>query len=508
MTCGRTKSAAITRSVLGPFSQEKVVSDLKRVDYFAVSSDASNVGNIKTFPYAVQYFNEKHGICRKLLDFYEDSEETSLDIFQCLQKITAACDLKMSQISAYSADNASVNYGKFNSVYQKLKAKNEHVFRANCNCHVVNNCVKFAIKGLDVDIESIVLKMYSEFSSSALKTKKLKDCFEFAQIEYKELLRHISTRWLSLMPAIDRLVYSWPAVKHYFLSKGPENCHRVLWEFISENYDPDVDLNDENECKKEGLNECYLYFLQNLLPEFSKVILQLESDSCTILEIDHVMQHLLSQLRSRLDDNFFGSKVRSILKNLSEEQICTFKSQAHKFLRRSITYLEERYDFSSQSTYKKFSLLSLKSEKLLLTWDLLSEFPAFLKIEGAVDFDSLYSEFACLKAVFETLPKDMPNDKIWAYLFKKDDQNFINLRKIISFVLSIPVSNAFCERIFSLLNNLWTKERNRMSFDLVKAELQTRINYEESCTEFSSFLNGPEGNRLIKLAKSNQKYKW
>lgn len=106
---------------------------------------------------------------------YEDADETSLDIYQCLIKITADAGLSIDQISAYSADNASVNYGIHNSVYQKLKAENEHVFKANCYCHVINNCVKYALKGLDVDVESIVMKIYNEFSSSALKTKKLKN---------------------------------------------------------------------------------------------------------------------------------------------------------------------------------------------------------------------------------------------------------------------------------------------------------------------------------------------
>lgn len=129
--------------------------------------------------------------------------------------------------------------------------------------------MKYALKGLDVDVKSIVIKIYNEFSSSALKTNKLKKCFEFAQIEFKELLRHVPTRWLSFMPAIDRLVYSWPAVKYYFLTKGADNCHRVLWEFISEDCD-NTDFSNEKECTKESINECYLFFLQNLLLEFSK----------------------------------------------------------------------------------------------------------------------------------------------------------------------------------------------------------------------------------------------
>ncbi|KAH9628547.1 hypothetical protein HF086_001154 [Spodoptera exigua] len=327
LTCGRTKASAITRNVLGPYSQEKVISELKECYYFSVASDASNVGNLKTFPYAVQYFNCNKGICRKLLDFYEEAEETSLDIYNCLKKITTDSNLSMDQISAYSADNASVNYGAHNSVFQKLKEENNHIFKANCYCHVVNNCVKYALKGLDVDIESIVIKIYNEFSSSALKTKKLKECCEFSQIEYKELLRHVPTRWLSLLPAIDRLIRSWPAVKHYFLSKGRDNCHKVLWDFISEGCSTDFMNNDDEECKKEGKNDCYLFFLSNILPEFTKVILLLESESFTILDIDHAMRSLHDQLKSRMADNFFGSKVRDIFRKLDEEERALFKGQ-------------------------------------------------------------------------------------------------------------------------------------------------------------------------------------
>lgn len=300
-------------------------------------------------------------------------------------------------------------------------------------------------------------------------------------------------------------MHSWPAVKYYFLEKGPNNSHRVLREIISEGDDDDI--NNDEECKKEGLNDCYLFFLSNILPEFTKVILLLESDSFTILDIDHAMRSLSDQLKSRLSDKFFGSKVRDIFRKLTEDQRNKFTSQAHIFLQRAIKYLEERYDFGLDGIYKKFEFLSLKSEELKLTWEVLSEFPVIFKIEDTVDIDSLYTEFACLKAVFEVLPKDLPNDKIWAYFFRTNLSNdFVNLKKIVGFILSIPTSNAFCEIIFSLFNNLWTKERNRMSMDLIKSELQTRVNYEESCSEILSVLQSSAGEKLLKMAKSSDKY--
>ncbi|XP_036347706.1 uncharacterized protein LOC118757076, partial [Rhagoletis pomonella] len=115
ITCGRTKSAAITRNVLGPYSQEKVAKALKECWYYSVSSDASNIGNVKTYPYAVQYFDPETGIRKQILDFYEDPDEASKDIFGNIIRITNVNKLKIEQITSYSADNANVNYGLYNS---------------------------------------------------------------------------------------------------------------------------------------------------------------------------------------------------------------------------------------------------------------------------------------------------------------------------------------------------------------------------------------------------------
>lgn len=510
MSCGRTKAAAITRNVLAPFAQEQVVTELKDAEYFSVGSDASNIGNIKTFPYAVQYFNPETGISRKLLDFYEDPFESSKDIFEKIKTVTEENDLKLSQLTAYSADNASVNYGIHNSVFQKLKETNDHLIKANCNCHVINNCVKYALKALSVDIEGIVIKTFNEFSSSSTKTAKLKDCFEFASIEYKELLRHVPTRWLSLMPALDRLLHCWPAVKQYFLVKGEDECRKEIWEFISKGMTNFETSEEIDECKQEGISEAYLYFIHNVMTEFQTAILALESNACTVIEIDDVMRTLLGHLRNRLNDKFFGSKNKILLKNVSDHDKNLFSVEDENFSKRSLQYLQDRYDFSDNSIYKKLTLLSLKNDDIL-KWEEISELPELLNISDAIDNDELYSDYCCLREAFQHLPKEknMSNDKIWAHFFKRCDKNDIkNLKKLMSFVLSIPVSNAYCERVFSLLNSLHTKERNRMAFDLIKAELVIRLNFDYNCSNFKSFLSTPQGMKLVESVKSNTKYMW
>lgn len=98
-----------------------MATQLQVAPYFSVCSDASISGNSKLYPYTVQYFHGEEGVKYGLLEFYEDPHETSSAIYEKIVNITEKNGLCLSQISAYGADNASVNFGKHNSVFQKLK---------------------------------------------------------------------------------------------------------------------------------------------------------------------------------------------------------------------------------------------------------------------------------------------------------------------------------------------------------------------------------------------------
>ena len=75
-------------------------------------------------------------------------------------------------------------------------------------------------------------------------------------------------------------------------------------------------------------------------------------------------------------------------------------------------------------------------------------------------------------------------------------------------MLAIPVSNAFVERAFSLMNNLWTDNRNRMRVALVRSELCVQVNYGMTCTQFFEFLSHKDQEPLLKAAMGNTKYQY
>ena len=69
----------------------------------------------------------------------------------------------------------------------------------------------------------------------------------------------------------------------------------------------------------------------------------------------------------------------------------------------------------------------------------------------------------------------------------------------------MQVSNAFIERIFSLTNAQWTKERNRLEVDSVKALLLMKVNFDLNCQKMRKMLM--DNKKLLEKIHSDDKYK-
>ncbi|KAJ4935520.1 hypothetical protein JOQ06_017052 [Pogonophryne albipinna] len=296
MTCGKTKAKALCENVLAPYSVQTHVDYIKENElHYSLTSDASNKGTIKCFPIVLRYFHFEEGVKHALLDFYSDSNEKSEAITNQLLSKLEMSGLDVKKMSAYATDNASVNYGKHNSVYQKLKLAQKDVLAANCLAHILHNATRYAASNLDIDIENVVLKVYSHFSISASRTAQLKEFCEFVEVEECNLLRHVVTRWLSLLPSIDKILNCWRPLTSYFQSLGEEECSKMLWKCFGE---------DGNE-----VSEMYFLFLSHILKVFSDCIEALEAKSFTPLCLR--AKKYVSE-RYDFSENSFHSKVSKL----------------------------------------------------------------------------------------------------------------------------------------------------------------------------------------------------
>ena len=74
-------------------------------------------------------------------------------------------------------------------------------------------------------------------------------------------------------------------------------------------------------------------------------------------------------------------------------------------------------------------------------------------------------------------------------------------------VFAVTSHNANVERVFSLMQNQWTKERNKLSVATMKGILTLQYNFKDMCcSEFFSFLKSDKA--VLKRIRSLEKYAW
>uniref|UniRef100_A0A672ZP06 Uncharacterized protein n=1 Tax=Sphaeramia orbicularis TaxID=375764 RepID=A0A672ZP06_9TELE len=361
-SCGCTKAAAIVTDVLTPASVQTCLSKLHKpvaqddnnghTPFFSVASDASNHGTTKVFPLSVRYWTPELGLKNRGIDFYEDSDESSASIHLQITSKLAENDLKLDKISAYTDDNANLNYNKNNSVFQKLKADNSAIIKANCTAHTVHNCAKHAGDRRETDIESAVSKIFSHFAASAKRTAELRSVFAFVEDEYQAVLGHEPTRWLSPRLAVKRLDDNWTAINSYFLSLGVNHCPKSLWKLLR---------NDQDGDGQPLVLHVYMSFLNNGLKIFHGVVLQLEKEDMTVCELDDIMYTLKTELQHHQMDSFFGMETRTILQQFPDHRAAAIKSDSLHLYEAALSYLQKWYDFSDN--YQKI-VASLTEEQL------------------------------------------------------------------------------------------------------------------------------------------------
>lgn len=390
---------------------------------------------------------------------------------------------------AFGADNASVNYGIHNSVYQKLLIENPKLIKANCLCHVFHNMGKYARVSLKYNVENLVVQVYNEFSTSSKNVEKLKDIHDFLETGgYRTFFKHINIRWLSLSNAIDRLLLNWDAAKSYFITKGKKNVDPSIWKFLSEQ---ESGISDD-----VTFPECYIYFMQHYTNFVSTAVRNLEDKATSICDVYGVVHNLKLGLESRIEKEFFGSIVNNALLKLDPLKAVKFKKQALDVYQRSLDYLQKWFSFEN-SPLKFFANLSVHEQSNLESYK-----SCFDLLGIDVDTDKLFDELIKLDDVMKKIPQELGVYERWRKFFNIVESP--QLYKLICSVFSIPISNAEVERLFSIMNNLWGDDRNKLRIQLVKAEICTRVNIKMKCAEFAKFIKSEKS--LLAHVKSTEKY--
>lgn len=165
-----------------------------------------------------------------------------------------------------------------------------------CPAHLLHNTARHGFDRMDMDIEALVLKIYGHFSIYTIRTEELKKFCSFVDTEYKKVLKHSKTRWLSLMPTVERILYLYAALKSYFNSI--DSPPKLLENFF-----------------KEDINEAYLWFVHSLMSMFHNNIQNIEAADNSLIETVCIVENVRKQLLDRYSQEFLPLQVNKILRD-------------------------------------------------------------------------------------------------------------------------------------------------------------------------------------------------
>ncbi|KAB0789969.1 hypothetical protein PPYR_15745, partial [Photinus pyralis] len=184
--CGRTKTTAVVKNVIGQASAQKLYDILKKVKFSIIIDESTDLSCSKHLVMVARYFYENRAsraedIYREIVRFFQEKNIPHLE-----------------NLIGFACDGANVMVGAHHSVMSKLKRDIPHIFLFKCICHSFALCASNACLKLPRAVEDCVRNIYNYVANSPKRIEALKEFQNFTQTKIHKILHPSQTRWLSL----------------------------------------------------------------------------------------------------------------------------------------------------------------------------------------------------------------------------------------------------------------------------------------------------------------------
>lgn len=530
----RTKCTALITDVLEPAILQEIREEIGDQPYSILLDESTDVSESKLMAYCARYYNLKLGdMITDFLGFSNVIATTAEALYDNFINFIASMGLDLNKLVGLGTDGASNLCGCHNSLFTKLKEKIPNLILIKCICHSLHLCAKKAMTCLPSCLEFLIKETHNWFARSPGRWHVYAELYRLENngSSPQKLPKLAATRWLSLESSIKSVASQWKTLKKYFNNANNDRNFRDEGIFKVRML---ADLfNDESNC-------LYILFLQSTLFDVNVVNREFQAANAEIVVLYDDLFRLLVQIARKIikpsflrnfdfetikraiyaagqnfgdsllniDDVAYGDEFTSALQSMSiqKEKVIEVKKRCRDFLKSLCEQLIERIPHNLK-TIKKLSVFSpqtffrLCQSSDVLPVELLpnKEMAATIKRQwdklltySFADVCGPNSDSNVSSVVFWTKVGEMTN--------AVGEHIFLHLSKFVLLCLSIPVSNAVVERVFSIMNTVKHKLRNSMKLKALNAILRTRLYFSNRKLCCSSFA---PSKKMVQLHCSN-----
>lgn len=388
-------------------------------------------------------------ICSGIAYYYtsienDESRNTSeWMISKLTEKINLLVSMKI-KIIAITTDNENL----MKSVRRKLADIYPILIVIPCSAHIIQLCLK---KICDTEkIKTIIDKTKNIIDSiesnkvNELKLLKLQE--EDGIKEPLKLIMPIEIRWTSLIDSIDRLLL----LKSY-IKKTLKYTKNKYWD----------ELND----------------LSVFISPFKIMIEQIQKDNASLYSVYTNFRKILDFYNSDTIPNVFKDyivEIIQIFKNKWDDHMNSDLIEAIKLFN-----LEQNFRFNKST----ISFIITWGVNYLITYDIIKDNNEIETLKDKLsyqldEFIARQNEFVFINSNYNEIIKKMNGQKYYdiKILWHQYLPSHYELSKVVIAILSVTPSESSVERSFSIQSDVHSKERNKLSKEVIEAEMNIKIN--------------------------------
>ena len=462
------------------------------------------------FGIMVRYWDEASGAAvTRLLAMPVCNIATAETLFNALEEEIVKRAIPWRNVVGFASDSASVMVGKRNSVLSRLIHKQPKLFSMACVCHLAALGAAAGLKVLPLSLDQLLIDIFYHFKHSSKRWQEFSDVLsDFEDIAPVRVLKHCTTRWLSLERATARLITLWPALNAYFDREAETGNERVkkiaellgkvetklYAHFVSFALKPLNGFNTafQSSAMKIGTMQADVReLLRSFLANFVK-----PEELATASDLTKVQY---ADPSKQLPDDEVGIGTQARLLLMENEDELEDTSAEHNFFRAVQQFYQEtvkkiiaKFPFQDK-TLADLQLLDPRVRLNLTQASVLQLFNRFFPGDGEAA-DDLVAEFLDYRAVpDDQLPQlDGSLDQFWHAVSKlkkpgnTSQLRFGTLSTLAKVLLVLPHANADPERLFSMVNKVETDQRGRLLPSTVENLLKAKINGQADAACYES----------------------
>lgn len=255
----------------------------------------------------------------------------------------------------------------------------------------------------------------------------------------------------------------------------------------------------------------WLHFVDGQLKVSNDFVLKTETRKGTSFEVATLVNELLEIAKNREHNQHIPVNAIPHFEALSRAEQNDARTSLGEFYEALTTYLE-KWSNSLDGT-EIFSWMSL-----LEVPDWRNDIEPSLKyaqecIEpGLIDGDGVFDEVPLLQQVINAkLPawtaEKVSSEQRWIETFEYMNQKNRPLKQfslLVEFAFAIPGTSTEVERLFSVINDVWTPQKGQMLMPTLEAHLNIIMNSDLDCEQY--YRSVEKNNSFLAKVHSNEKY--